>query len=116
MKTWPKETELTYLKSGNPVAIEIDTYPHRTWHGVVSDIGPASGAEFALIPPQNASGNWVKTVQRIPVRVAIDEQDPARPLRAGMSAQVKIDTGHTRSLRDLTHLFAANTRVGTSVR
>jgi membrane fusion protein (multidrug efflux system) len=100
-----KETELTYLKSGNPVTIEIDTYPHHTWQGRIADVGPATGAEFALIPAQNASGNWVKTVQRIPVRVKIDAQDPDRPLRAGMSAEVSIDTGHTRSLGDLTRVF-----------
>jgi membrane fusion protein (multidrug efflux system) len=100
-----KETELTFLKSGDPVTIEIDTYPHHAWHGQVSDVGPATGAEFALIPAQNASGNWVKTVQRIPVRVRIDAQDPERPLRAGMSAEVKIDTGHTRSLHDLARIF-----------
>lgn len=99
-----KETELTYLKSGDPVRIEIDTYPHRAWQGHVSDIGPATGAEFALIPPQNASGNWVKIVQRIPVRVRIDTADPEHPLRAGMSAEVKIDTGHTRSLHDLAQI------------
>jgi membrane fusion protein (multidrug efflux system) len=96
-----KETEITYLKAGAPVEIEIDSYPHQQWHGRVAGIGPATGAEFALIPPQNASGNWVKTVQRIPVRVQVDAFDPERPLRAGMSAEVKIDTGHTRSLRQL---------------
>lgn len=98
-----KETELTFLKSGNPVEIEVDTYPHRVWRGHVSDVGPATGAEFALLPPQNASGNWVKTVQRIPVRVQLDAVDAERPLRAGMSAEVKIDTGHVRSLDDLIH-------------
>lgn len=96
-----KETELTYVKAGDPVEIEIDTYPQHDWKGRVLAIGPATGAEFALIPAQNASGNWVKTVQRIPVRIAIETQDAARPLRAGMSAEVKIDTGHTRKLGDL---------------
>ncbi|HVS53327.1 MAG TPA: HlyD family secretion protein [Opitutaceae bacterium] len=107
-----KETELTYLKSGDPVRIEVDTYPHHTWSGKVSDIGPATGAEFALIPAQNASGNWVKTVQRIPVRVRIESADPDRPLRAGMSAEVRIDTGHTRSLGDLTRVFGGDDRRG----
>jgi membrane fusion protein (multidrug efflux system) len=101
-----KETEITYLKPGDPVEIEIDSYPHRRWHGRVADVGAATGAEFALIPPQNASGNWVKTVQRIPVRVEIAEQDPQHPLRSGMSAEVKIETGHTRSLRDLAGGFS----------
>ncbi|PTX91151.1 HlyD family secretion protein [Opitutus sp. ER46] len=105
-----KETELTYLKSGDPVDIEVDTYPHFHWQGHVADVGPATGAEFALIPTQNASGNWVKTVQRIPVRVRLDTSDPAHPLRAGMSAEVSIDTGHLRSLHDLTQLFGADRR------
>lgn len=96
-----KETELTFLKSGDPVEIEIDTYPHVQWTGRVSDVGPATGAEFSLIPAQNASGNWVKVVQRIPVRVRIETNDPDHPLRAGMSAEVNIDTGHSRSMHDL---------------
>ena len=100
-----KETELTFLKAGNPVEIELDTYPHHYWRGHVTDINPATGAEFSLIPPQNASGNWVKVVQRIPVRIKVETDDPDRPLRAGMSAEVEIDTGHLRSLQDLTHLF-----------
>ncbi len=96
-----KETEITYLKSGDPVRVAIDAYPHHEWRGHVADLGPATGAEFALIPPQNASGNWVKVVQRIPVRVQLEDEDPKHPLRSGMSAEVKIDTGRTRSLRDL---------------
>jgi len=100
-----KETELTYVASGNPVEIEIDTYPDHKLHGRVEAVGAATGAEFALIPAQNASGNWVKTVQRIPVRVVIETIDPAHPLRAGMSAQVEIDTGHKRSLHDLARVF-----------
>jgi membrane fusion protein (multidrug efflux system) len=100
-----KETELTYLHAGDSVDVAVDTYPHHHWKGRVADVGPATGAEFALIPPQNASGNWVKTVQRIPVRIRLDAQDPERPLRAGMSAEVGIDTGHTRSLRDLARVF-----------
>jgi membrane fusion protein (multidrug efflux system) len=96
-----KETEITYLKPGAAVEIQIDAYPHEHWTGRVADIGPATGAEFALIPPQNASGNWVKVVQRIPVRVEIDPNEAGHPLRAGMSAEVKIDTGRTRSLRDI---------------
>jgi membrane fusion protein (multidrug efflux system) len=96
-----KETELTYVKAGDPVTVEIDTYPDRELSAKVGTIGPATGAEFALIPAQNASGNWVKVVQRIPVRIEVANDDPAKPLRAGMSAQVKIDTAHTRHLADL---------------
>jgi membrane fusion protein (multidrug efflux system) len=96
-----KETELTYVKAGAPVTVEIDTYPHHQWQARVATIGPATGAEFALIPAQNASGNWVKVVQRIPVRIEVEGQEGDEPLRAGMSAEVKIDTGHTRHLGDL---------------
>ncbi|HTL68889.1 MAG TPA: HlyD family secretion protein [Lacunisphaera sp.] len=101
-----KETELTYVKAGDAVQIEIDTYPQAKFHGQVLNIGPATGAEFALIPAQNASGNWVKVVQRIPVRISVESPDPAYPLRAGMSAEVDIDTGHVRSLGGL---FGATT-------
>jgi len=96
-----KETDLTYVKAGDPVDIVIDAYPQHELAGRVLAIGPATGAEFALIPAQNASGNWVKVVQRIPVRISVDSRDAARPLRAGMSAEVRVDTGHTRALHDL---------------
>jgi membrane fusion protein, multidrug efflux system len=96
-----KETDLTYVKPGDPVTIEIDTYPAHVWTGSVESISPASGAEFSILPPQNASGNWVKVVQRIPVRIRIDRQPGAPILRAGMSVTVGIDTGHRRSLSEL---------------
>ena len=96
-----KETELTYVKTGDPVEIEVDTYPDTQFHGHVTAIGPATGAEFSLIPAQNASGNWVKVVQRIPVRISVENPDPAHPLRAGMSTEVDIDTGHVRTLAGL---------------
>ena len=96
-----KETELTYVKTGDPVEIEIDTYPQHELQGRLEAIGPATGAEFALIPAQNAAGNWVKVVQRIPVRISVASHDAARPLRAGMSAEVRIDTGHVRAFADL---------------
>ncbi|HWA85594.1 MAG TPA: HlyD family secretion protein [Opitutus sp.] len=96
-----KETELTYVKADDPVEIEIDAYPGSKLHGRVQAIGPATGAEFSLIPAQNASGNWVKVVQRIPVRISVDHPDSAPPLRAGMSTEIDIDTGHVRTLADL---------------
>jgi membrane fusion protein (multidrug efflux system) len=79
----------------------IDTYPGKTWEGTVESISPASGAEFALLPAQNSSGNWVKVVQRIPVRIRVDRQPGDPVLRAGMSAVIEIDTGHQRTLADL---------------
>jgi membrane fusion protein (multidrug efflux system) len=97
----PKETELTWVKPGDPVSFTVDTYPDRTWHGTVESIAPASGSEFSVLPAQNASGNWVKVVQRIPLRVKIDRRAGDPPLRAGMSVLVGIDTGHVRHLTDL---------------
>lgn len=93
-----KETDLTHVAAGQPVTIAVDTYPDRAWTGRVDSISPASGAEFSVIPAQNTTGNWVKVVQRIPVRIAIDAQPGAPALRAGMSAEVEIDTGHVRPL------------------
>jgi membrane fusion protein, multidrug efflux system len=97
----PKETELTWVKRGDPVEVAVDTYPGRTWHGVVESIMPNSGSEFSVLPAQNTSGNWVKVVQRIPVRVHVDRHPGDPELRTGMSVEVNIDTGHTRSLADL---------------
>ena len=93
----PKETELTHVRRGQKASITVDTYPGQTWHGVVESISPAAAQQFALLPPQNTSGNWVKVVQRVPLRVAVDSADSnTSPLRAGMSVEVKIDTGHAR--------------------
>jgi membrane fusion protein (multidrug efflux system) len=97
----PKETELTWVKPGDPVTVSVDTYPGRDWKGVVESISPSSGAEFSILPAQNSSGNWVKVVQRIPLRVRVDRAAGDPPLRAGMSVLVDIDTGHHRSLNDL---------------
>ncbi len=97
----PKETELTHVKTGDPVSISVDTYPGRRWSGTVESIAPNSGSEFSILPAQNTSGNWVKVVQRIPVRIRIDRKDGDPELRAGMSVVVDIDTGHRRTLRDL---------------
>lgn len=96
-----KETQLTHITVGQPVRIEVDTYPGLHWDGSVLSLSEATGAEFALLPPQNATGNWVKIVQRIPVRIAIAPHSGQPPLRAGMSTVVTVDTGHIRSWREL---------------
>jgi len=103
----PKETELTNVRAGQPVTVTVDTYPDLEWHGAVESISPAAAQEFSLLPAQNTSGNWVKVVQRIPMRVRLDTSDKNRPaLRAGMSAVVDVDTGHQRGLPQfLTALF-----------
>jgi len=87
-----KETDLGKLRIGQPAEVQIDTYGGKKWKGQVSSIAQATGAEFALLPAQNASGNWVKVVQRIPVRIALESGPSNLPLRAGMSAYVRIDT------------------------
>jgi membrane fusion protein (multidrug efflux system) len=97
----PKETQLTYARDGNPVDVSFDIYPGRTWKGVVESVAPATDQNFSLLPAENSSGNWVKVVQRIPVRVRVDVKPGDPPLRAGISAEVDIDTGHSRSLSDL---------------
>ena len=97
----PKETELTYVKIGDPVSVTIDSYPGRTWRCDVASIAPNSGSEFSVLPAQNTSGNWVKVVQRIPVRIHCDRRPDDPDLRAGMSVVADIDTGHRRTWRDL---------------
>ncbi|MDX2158508.1 MAG: HlyD family secretion protein [Hyphomicrobiaceae bacterium] len=93
-----KETDLTWVEEGQRAAVHVDTYPDAPWTGTVTSISPATGAEFAILPPQNATGNWVKVVQRLPVRLKLTAPPGARPLRAGMSVVVEIDTGHKRPL------------------
>ncbi len=103
----PKETELTYVRPGQPVTVTVDTFPDLEWHGVVESVSPAAAQEFALLPAQNTSGNWVKVVQRVPMRVRLDNSDKSLPpLRAGMSVVVDVDTGHARGLPHfLTSMF-----------
>ncbi len=97
----PKETEITHVRLGNPATVTVDTYPGRKWQGKVCAISPNSGAEFSILPAQNTSGNWVKVVQRITLRVCIDRQEDDPDLRAGMSVIAEIDTGHKRVLREI---------------
>ena len=93
----PKETELTYVRPGQKVTVTADMYPDVEWHGNVESISPAAAQEFSLLPAQNTSGNWVKVVQRIPMRVHVETVDKSLPpLRAGMSVEVDVDTGHVR--------------------
>jgi membrane fusion protein, multidrug efflux system len=110
----PKETELTFVRPGQPVTVTVDTYPDLEWRGTVESISPAAAQEFQLLPPQNTSGNWVKVVQRIPMRVRVDSNDDTGPsLRAGMSVEVNVDTGHARGLPNfLAALFSRGGRSG----
>ncbi len=96
-----KETDLTYLRPNQSVEVHIDTYPDHEWHGSVQSLSEGTGSVFALLPAQNATGNWVKVVQRVAVRITLDRSKDDPPLRSGMSATVTVDTGHKRSLSDL---------------
>jgi membrane fusion protein (multidrug efflux system) len=96
-----KETDLTHVKPGDRAEISVDSYPGRTWSGTVASISPGTGSEFSILPAQNASGNWVKVVQRVPVRIRVERKPGDPVLRAGMSVVVDIDTGHRRSLAEL---------------
>ena len=94
----PKESDLTYVHQGLPATVSVDTFPDREWKGTLCSIAPGTGAQFAILPPQNATGNWVKVVQRIPLRFCFDPHEDTTGLRAGMSAYLTIDTGRVRTL------------------
>jgi membrane fusion protein, multidrug efflux system len=105
-----KETELTYVKEGLNATVILDIYPNVMWQAEVESISPATGAEFAILPPQNASGNWVKVVQRLPVRLRLVPQPGEPPLRAGMTASVRVDTKRQRTI---SQLFGGGTALAT---
>jgi membrane fusion protein (multidrug efflux system) len=92
----PKETDITYLRVGQKATLDVDSFPDHTFKGTVVAVSPGTGAQFSILPPQNATGNWVKVVQRVPVRIAFDKDENTRLLRSGMSVVVDIDTGHSR--------------------
>jgi membrane fusion protein (multidrug efflux system) len=91
-----KETELTYMRPGQEATVEVDTYPGVEFPAKVSSLAPGTGLTFSLLPPENATGNWVKVVQRLPVRLALDNVDPETPLHAGLSVTVEVDTHYRR--------------------
>lgn len=107
-----KETDLTHVCAGQPVEIRVDTYPDRIWRGEVDSISQATGAEFSVLPAQNATGNWVKVIQRIPVRIAVQGGEDGPKLRTGMSATVSVDTGHQRRLPALLPWLASDAVAG----
>ncbi len=108
----PKETELTHVRAGQRATVTVDTYPNAVWQATVQSISPAAAQEFSLLPAQNTSGNWVKVVQRVPLRIRLDTSDKTLPpLRAGMSVVVNVDTGHARGFPDfLTSWFGGGPR------
>jgi membrane fusion protein, multidrug efflux system len=103
-----KESDFTYVAAGQPVSIDVDAFPDHVFKGTIGSLSPGTGAQFAILPPQNATGNFVKVVQRLPVRIYFDSHDKAvEKLKAGMSAYTTIDTGHRRSLAALLGLSPA---------
>src|SRR5215510_14254836 len=107
-----KETDITHLALDQPVQIDVDSFPDHPLHGHVASVSPGTGAQFAILPPQNASGNWVKVVQRLPVRIVFDRGEDVSRLRAGMSVTVSIDTGRQRTFASL---FGASPSVAKDV-
>jgi membrane fusion protein, multidrug efflux system len=102
----PKETDITLLRIGQKATISVDTFPDRVFHGVVQSVSAGTGAQFAILPPQNASGNWIKIVQRVPLRIVFDANEDVSLLRSGMSVNVDIDTEHKRTLASLFRFLA----------
>jgi membrane fusion protein (multidrug efflux system) len=93
-----KETQLTYMRPGQRAIVVADAYPDIEWQAKVLAISAATGAEFAVLPPQNATGNWVKVVQRLPVQLEVEQPPGQQQLRAGMTVTVTVDTGRERGL------------------
>jgi membrane fusion protein (multidrug efflux system) len=97
-----RETGLTHMRPGQKATIDVDAYPDRTFKAHIVSMSPGTGSDFSVLPPENATGNWVKVIQRLPVRLELDDVDPAMPLFSGISVSARVDTGYRSSLR---HLF-----------
>ncbi len=112
-----KEDQLAHMRVGQPATFKIDAYPGVTFHGHVDSLSPGTGSSFALLPAENATGNWVKVVQRLPVRIAIDNPPADIGLHAGLSVKVSVDSGRKRTLfgeRSVTHATTTQTTISTS--
>ncbi|MHB8744479.1 MAG: HlyD family secretion protein [Sulfuricaulis sp.] len=104
-----KEDQLAHMRPGQTATVQIDSYHNKIFKGKVVSISPGTGSQFSVLPPENATGNWVKVVQRLPVRIELDQLDPAFPLRGGLSADVSIDTRYQRHLFGTAEASPANT-------
>jgi membrane fusion protein (multidrug efflux system) len=105
-----KEDQLRYMRAGQPARITVDAFPDHDIRGHVESFSPGTGSSFAVLPAENATGNWVKVVQRVPVQVTIDNVPAGLPLSAGLSTNVEVDTRHER------HLFGADTQAPAAAR
>jgi membrane fusion protein, multidrug efflux system len=94
-----RETDLTHMRADQEATISVDVYPGSTFKAHIVSMSPGTGSDFAVLPPENATGNWVKVVQRLPVRLELDRLDPERPLFSGISATARVDTGYRRTWR-----------------
>ncbi|MCG2625736.1 HlyD family secretion protein [Bradyrhizobium sp. WYCCWR 13023] len=92
-----RETGLTHMRPGQAAMIDVDAYPDRKFEAHIVSMSPGTGSDFSVLPPENATGNWVKVVQRLPVRLELDDTDPSRPLFSGISVTARVDTGRRRS-------------------
>jgi membrane fusion protein (multidrug efflux system) len=92
-----RETGLTHMRPGQEATIDVDAYPDRKFNAHIVSMSPGTGSDFSVLPPENATGNWVKVVQRLPVRLELDEVDPNRPLFSGISVTARVDTGYRRT-------------------
>ena len=102
-----RETGLTHMRPGQEATIGVDAYPDRKFKAHIVSMSPGTGSDFSVLPPENATGNWVKVVQRLPVRLELDEVDPNQPLFSGISVTARVDTGHRRTwLHPLQPAFA----------
>jgi membrane fusion protein, multidrug efflux system len=100
-----KEDQLGHMRPGQTANIRIDSYPGRTFKGRIASVSPGTGSQFSMLPAENATGNWVKVVQRLPVRIELQDLDPQYPLHAGLSANVNVDTRYQR------HIFGSNVQL-----
>ena len=93
-----KEDQLAHMRPGQLATVQVDRYPGKTFEATVASVSPGTGSQFSVLPPENATGNWVKVVQRLPVRLELERLDPAYPLQGGLSANVTVDTRYRRHL------------------
>ncbi|HUD30566.1 MAG TPA: HlyD family secretion protein, partial [Novosphingobium sp.] len=105
-----KEDQLRYMRVGQPARIKVDAFPDHDLMGHVDSFSPGTGSSFSVLPAENATGNWVKVVQRVPAQIAIDRVPEGLPLSAGLSTNVEVDTGHER------HLFGKDTQASAAAR
>ena len=105
-----RETGLTHMRPGQAAVIHVDAYPDRIFNAHVVSMSPGTGSDFAVLPPENATGNWVKVIQRLPVRLELDSIDPDQSLFSGISVTVQVDTGCRRTWRHPFHAVSRRRR------